>query len=65
MREIYQKFYLFTSRNVAMRRFGLNAYRAARSIRLGLFALSLLRMLFACAHRHVCTVKMLALCRER
>jgi len=36
-----------------MLHFGLNAYRAAHSIRLGLFVLSLLRMLFACIHRHV------------
>jgi len=34
-------------------RFGLNAYHAACSIRLGLFALSLLRMLFAFTHRHI------------
>ena len=44
-----------TSQNVTTLRFGLNPYCAARSICLGLFALSLLRMLLACggAHRQV------------
>jgi len=39
---------ILTSRNVATLHFGLNAFRVACSIRLGLFVLSLLRMLFAC-----------------
>jgi len=42
-----------TSRNVTTLRFDFNAYHAVHSICLGLFVLSLLRILFACARGHV------------